>query len=371
MVHDTPNQTVTDTAQPGASNSFETAGFAPATPSIEVGTAAGQDNSSTFKIAPEPSRTVCHIQKLPNELLSNIFENFDVPKPSDFGLNDEPTFDLTDSKSANLKSISRVTKRWRNLVIPVLFNHARLNVSDSKTQRPILNRHIAPFFDFVNRHSLRKFITSFTLLVRDKKIAIDLDGEYRLTGFSSFWYSLFKIIDPIELLIVAHPTALGPLTACHVVLTEAWNFDCPCHYLRLQRPAASALASSTVVEELSAVNDSQDRQAREPIEPIVESPQRSNVVAASTRPFVNSNDSHSNVTLTGRHTSDTGSSSDAAPLELWELPRGDSSPVFDIRSWTTLLLNEGSFIRAYSTYEFWLRQPPSVGFEDFLRIVKY
>ena len=39
----------------------------------------------------------------------------------------------------------------------------------------------------------------------------------------------------------------------------------------------------------------------------------------------------------------------------------ESSELFEIRPWSKLLLNEGSFIRAYATYEYWLRQPPSVG----------
>jgi hypothetical protein len=37
----------------------------------------------------------------------------------------------------------------------------------------------------------------------------------------------------------------------------------------------------------------------------------------------------------------------------------DASVLFG-RPWSKLLLNEGSFIRAYATYEYWKRQPPSV-----------
>jgi hypothetical protein len=37
-----------------------------------------------------------------------------------------------------------------------------------------------------------------------------------------------------------------------------------------------------------------------------------------------------------------------------------ASPLFTIRPWTSILLNEGSSIRAYQTYEFFLRQPPSM-----------
>jgi len=44
------------------------------------------------------------------------------------------------------------------------------------------------------------------------------------------------------------------------------------------------------------------------------------------------------------------------------IPRtpAEYSTLFQIRPWSTLLLNEGSFLKAYSTYEFFLKQPPSI-----------
>ena len=49
-------------------------------------------------------------------------------------------------------------------------------------------------------------------------------------------------------------------------------------------------------------------------------------------------------------------------LEPLQILHTQASTLFGIRPWSTILLNEGSFIKAYSTYEFWLRQAPSVSF---------
>jgi hypothetical protein len=230
------------------------------------------------------------IQILPNELLSNIFGFLDGPPPSALALYDEPTFELTHAEVADLKAVSLVSQRWRHAILPILFRHTRFIVPEPKIHRPALSQAIQPFLHFASKNSLHKVITSFTLLVHDKKVKDNPDGLYRLDGFAAFWEALFGTIDPAELLIVAPAEALGALTSCHIDMEDSWTFDCPCHYLRLQRPPL----------------------LRDSIEP-----------------------------------------------EASSFASG-SAAVFQLRPWSSLLLNEGSFIKAYSTYEFWLRRPPSV-----------
>ncbi len=118
--------------------------------------------------------------------------------------------------------------------MPLLFKHAQFVVKEPKAQRQILDKLIQPFFGFVSDNQLGNSTQTFTLIVHDKKVANNSAGEHKLNGFSSFWQSLFKAIDPKELLIVAPAEALGTLTSCDVYLEDAWSFDCPCHYLRLQ-----------------------------------------------------------------------------------------------------------------------------------------
>jgi hypothetical protein len=304
--------------------------------------------------------TIAH---LPNELLSNIFGYFDTTQPSTSALHDEPRFELTHSETTDLKTVSCVSKRWRRATLPVLFKHARFISSEPETHKPILNKQIRPFFEFVTKNSLSKVITTFALLIQDMKIASDLDGEYRLNGFKSFWLSVFKVIDPMELLIVAPAEALGALSSCHIIMADNWSFDCPYQYLRLQRPPAPPTNSPVPNK---AVPPNEYPTANHPLE-VVE-PLTSTFSVDNVPDDLLNHETSSKKLLTGTQKSPrraseleaSSSTSSPPPREPWEFPRSDSSALFEIRPWSSLLLNEGSFIRAYATYEFWLRQPPSV-----------
>lgn len=300
------------------------------------------------------------VELLPNELLSNIFGFLDASKPSssESTLHDEPHFELTKSDNAPLKAASCVSKRWRRATIPLLFKHAQFVINQNKTERPILNKMIQPFFDFVKENQLRKAVQSFTFIVHNRKISSILDGENNSNAFSAFWYFLFKVIDPKELLIVAPAEALGALTSCHVYLEDAWSFDCPCHYLRLQiRPESP---TPPPLEEGVPASKYPSAGPRQPIvDPVTETFSADNI--PENLPHESPKPISENTQASEDYQPEASSSAPAGP-EPWDLPRAKSSALFDIRPWANLLLNEGSFIRAYATYEFWLRQPPSVGY---------
>lgn len=261
------------------------------------------------------------IELLPNELLANILEYLDSPKPSSSEsiLHDEPHFNLTKSNSAPLKAASGVSKRWRRGTIPLLFKHAQLVVEEKKTPWSTLDEMIQPFFDFVGEHQLRRIVQSFTFIVHEEKLANIVNKQEISKGFISFWGRVFQVIDPQELLVVAPVVALGPLTNCHVYLSDAWSFDCPCHYLRLQMPprASTGIAKAPQEQQMLSKSAKEDAQASGPAAPL-------------------------------------------STLDKEEPEEFPKVPLWKIRPWTSLLLNEGSFIRAYATYEFWQRQPPSV-----------
>ncbi len=262
------------------------------------------------------------IELLPNELLANILEYLDSPKPSssESVLHDEPHFNLTKSNNAPLKAASHVSKRWRRGTIPLLFKHAQLVVEEEKTPWSTLDEIIQPFFDFVGEHQLRRIVQSFTFIVHEEKLANIVNKQEISKGFLSFWGRLFQVIDPQELLVVAPVAALGPLTNCYVYLPDASSFDCPCHYLRLQMPpkASTRIAKVPQKQQMLPKSASEDAQASRPAAPFP--------TLVKEEPEV------------------------LPKVSLWK-----------IRPWTILLLNEGSFIRAYAaTSEFWQRQPPSV-----------
>jgi hypothetical protein len=254
------------------------------------------------------------VELLPNELLSQIFGFLDSPKPSssESALHDEPNFELTKSDNAPLKAASCVSKRWRRGTIPLLFKHTQFVVEKKNQQHyNTLYQMVQKFLGFVLEHQLCGTLQSFTLIVRLKEAADIFDRQEMTYGFSVFWEGIFRVIDPQELLIVAPPEALGMLTNCRVFMSDAWSFHCPCHYLRLQAR----------LSKVPQVHKSFDKAS--------ETARISDFQASSSTP---AGEKHKELTL------------------------------WDIRPWTKLHLNEGSFIRAYATYEFWSRKPPSVSF---------
>jgi hypothetical protein len=265
--------------------------------------------------------------------------------------------------------------------MPMLFRSARFIVAEPKIRRPLLDKVMAPFFEFVKANSLRPVITSFTLLVHDKKVGNTSEAENRLNDFSNFWNTLFKIIDPVEFLVVAPAGALGALTACHIYLEDAWCFDCPCHYLKLQRAPISNYDSPKRKGVAPKEYPTTD-QTHEIVEPVTENFSIHNIpdllehpptegaqaTEESYRSFHRLDNSPSEGKKQAPTQNEVSSSASASASATATAPtsqprvatRGDTSALFDVRPWTTLLLNEGSFIRAFATYEFWLRQPPSV-----------
>lgn len=170
------------------------------------------------------------MDNLPNEILSQILNCLDDPRTVPTGLLDEPSLDLTQSDIIPLKAASCVSKRWRQAASPLLFKHARYIVLEPVDHRTALDEQIEPFLDFARRTSLREILESFTLVVQDAKVLGS--GRNPLDRFSSFWMTLFDALDPQELLIVAPAEALAALAACHVLLGEAWLFDCTCRKSR-------------------------------------------------------------------------------------------------------------------------------------------
>lgn len=301
---------------------------------------------------PRSSETSCQsiphitIESLPNELLLNIFRFLDGPHPSasDSMLYDEPSFDIIHSDVINLKTISEVSKRWREAVLPLLFKHLCLTIPKTKSKDANkLAIEIKEFFDFILRHQLRNAVTTFTLVCYDHNFEEDYKRDPN-NIISIFWESVFAMIDPVELLIVAPVEALSFFTACPVNDEESWNFDCPCQYLRLERPPFARSLEDVVMAESSSQNpDSVSRSSTIPT--ITGEP---STIPDTPKQAADSLVSMSNLIPT------------ESPTKASPRPVHTSSAILFNRPWSKLMLNEGSFIKAYSTYEFWERQPPSV-----------
>ncbi|OCK80480.1 hypothetical protein K432DRAFT_328158 [Lepidopterella palustris CBS 459.81] len=77
------------------------------------------------------------MESLPNELLIQIASFLDRDAPSVIKIFHEPSTDLTISEDQPLKALSRVSWRWRKIVIPILFRFARLELDRDPQWVPI------------------------------------------------------------------------------------------------------------------------------------------------------------------------------------------------------------------------------------------
>jgi hypothetical protein len=232
-----------------------------------------------------------NINSLPAELLDKIFGFLDQPAPSVAVLEDQPQLEITFSNTADLKSISCVSSRWRQAVIQPLFRHTRLIFrSDNRDFTTGWPAEYQSFLAFVRSNDLGPSVQSFTLEVEESP-DLDHDDEiYSSEPIPNPWQDFFAALDPLRLTIIAPPPVLGLLTAIPVTVDVRPRFHMPYHILSLSRappPNQKPLSSDT-----------------------------------------------------------------ATPLPT----------IFSFRSWDLLLLNEGSFIRAYSdpSYPHNAIDPPSM-----------
>lgn len=306
---------------------------------------------------PAVGKPLASIELLPNELLSNIFGFLESPKPSSSepALHDEPHFDLTTSGNVPLKAASCVSKRWRRATIPLLFKHTQLIIKEDRKKRepPLMNEIARLFLDFVSGNQLNKTIQSFILIAYNETITPpakpnEFSEQLQATQISEFWHSIFIAIDPKELLIVAPPDVLGALTSCQVYTKDMWNFDCPCHYLRLQlRPEALLQSPHKGIAPPAKYAARMGQLSI--VEPLVETSSRGD---ASQNP-----DQETNIRYEWPHTRSQDDKPEASTIPA---STKHQTNIWNVKPWATILLNEGSFMRAYATYEFWNREPPSV-----------
>ncbi|KAI0537272.1 hypothetical protein GGR58DRAFT_354506 [Xylaria digitata] len=268
------------------------------------------------------------MEPMPTELLLQIFEYVDGPAPSDTRLHDQPTIDLLTSgpeySKRPLKAISRVSRLWRSLVLPSLFRHIvwmpEVYSLTAFTLNPL------PLLRFLSDNNLAHRVATLALVIefydpaaRDRQISPEICSD----DLKWLWDLIFSIIDPVRFTILARPTTLAALTSSVVDLDDAWIFDTPYHILSF---------------------------ARTPHREGTESDGPSGSASADARPA-------------------TQTVSSESPPVAFSSSRS-RTPLFTIRPWTSILLNEGSSAKVYHVYEFYTHTPPSIlsallGTEDY------
>ncbi|KAI0402573.1 hypothetical protein F4802DRAFT_352181 [Xylaria palmicola] len=262
---------------------------------------------------------------IPPEILLQIFDYLDGPAPSEMRLHDQPSLELLAARpgwsGTPLKATSLVSRSWRCLALPYLFRHVLWRHDPSGSSYP----HPRPLLRFLTQNCLAHHVVTVTMVVG----VCDPDpasSDYRFTppwlwpDHGWVWDRLFSVIDPLRFTILAQPTNLAVLLSRMLFLDYGWPFDMPYHILSLARtnrqiPARGGFDNSP---------ESAPSRARVPVPPAASTlPIRATPSTVETRPPVH-------------------------------------CPLFTIRPWTSLLLNEGSSAKVYRVYEFFMRRPPSV-----------
>ncbi|KAI5925193.1 hypothetical protein F4810DRAFT_92878 [Camillea tinctor] len=256
------------------------------------------------------------MDQVPPEILLHIFEFLDGPAPSEISLHDQPSDNMLHAESDEsrpLKTVSLVNKTWRALVLPSLFRHVLWRPKISSLSAFTLNP--IPLLRFIEENRLDHSLVSFTLLINFFDLEADaymITPKVRPSDLEWLWDQIFSVIDPLRFTIIARPTTLAALLSRMLFLVDAWSFDIPYHILSLARterdPPGKVLPNEHIK---TAESSAADRSA--------------------------------------------------AAINYAARPRKPPTcPLFTVRPWTSLLLNEGSSIKVYRTYEFFLRRPPSI-----------
>ncbi|KAK5136552.1 hypothetical protein LTR08_002896 [Meristemomyces frigidus] len=332
------------------------------------------------------------IESLPEEILLDIFTYLDSAPPSELKVRQEPSQQLTVCNQHAFKDVSRVSKQWRRLILPLLFRHTRLlldraplshwskcpacteaalhwrlqigaalpcpgpmdqyhldmleDIATTSTRldspgqmtmtalrnnpfslgprressqenylkwAPRFYHSLLDFLDFLQNQKLISNVQSFVLMT-EKMLPEKLDRfphlagankDWRYKAAAAFWQHLFSAINPERVVILAPPTDLACLTNCAIDTFGDWAFgDMDYHILDLRVKASD---STRLPERLG-----------QPVQ-------------YSTLQY-----------MPHRYPGLAGSS------------------LLNLRPWFSISVNEGAFLKAYGTYEYFERGPPSL-----------
>ncbi|KAI0427795.1 hypothetical protein F5Y09DRAFT_20369 [Xylaria sp. FL1042] len=261
---------------------------------------------------------------VPPEILLQVFEYVGGPVPSETRLHDQPSLDLLSTKLENprpsLKAASLVSRSWRSLVLHRLFRHVLWKPDVRSLSAFTLNP--IPLLRFLTENCLAHSVITFTLVIDfHDPAAVDyqVSSRIRTTDLEWLWNQLFSIIDPLRFTILARPTTLAALLSCMLYLNDAWSFDISYHILSFARTTRQMITGRDGPSSSTSAD-----------------------TKPTTTPTVSS--------VSHRRASSSTFRSRAIAI----------SPLFIVRPWTSILLNEGSSTKVYRVYEFYLRRPPSI-----------
>ncbi|KAI6351066.1 hypothetical protein MCOR25_010174 [Pyricularia grisea] len=281
------------------------------------------------------------LSDLPNELLSHILRFLDSRPLSERRLHDvtPPYAEHGHVDHPALKNCSLVNRRWRAAVLPLLFRHVQWPVAHDvllgleDDGDPVAS---IPTLDFIRSHNLQYHVRTFSMLVEDnvtsnvapRDVAESSQGHARRSrsdatewttynqDYNWLWDAVFELVSPLRFTLVTTPRILATLFARSIYVGDSWSFGPQLHILSLSRESRQTKSGSSV--ESTALSSGSTNGTAE--------------LASAPYPTISPNTTLKRIPCT----------------------------LFTVRPWTKLLLNEGPSVRVYSSYEFFLKRPPSI-----------
>lgn len=159
----------------------------------------------------------CPLLRLPNELLHHIFTILATEPPSRAQLYLPPNLHLVRSgpQDKNLKHLALTSSQLLDLVRPILFSHACLELKDEPE-----------FRTFLVRSNLNQYVTS--LVAISPPTAAYADDP-------SWWRRVLRYLDPDRITLLAPPVFIGETLSAPVQGGFNWAFEIDFQILQLER----------------------------------------------------------------------------------------------------------------------------------------
>ncbi|KAL6863986.1 hypothetical protein J3F83DRAFT_744195 [Trichoderma novae-zelandiae] len=288
------------------------------------------------------------ISQLPNELIAYILNFLDTPSDFEERLYDDPALIpgpnhsgcSSDPSRGSIKTASLVCRLWRRCTLPLLFRNVIWRfqhiIRPPPGQDPLTTVEGLEFLRFLVHTGLGQCVQSLTVIIDYPTSAIGDDITHytnwgvlpshvpfpiltehddviiepgpipRPKGQSNnwLWETIFDHLDLLSINLVSSPAILASLLGRPMDLSGCWIFRQRFHILSLSRPAKT-------VHKLAAPPTTST--------PPASSTARANRIKST------------------------------VPCSL-----------FSIRPWESMLLNEGSSVKVYTTYEYFNHVPPSL-----------
>ncbi|KAJ5467735.1 hypothetical protein N7475_005487 [Penicillium sp. IBT 31633x] len=155
------------------------------------------------------------LELLPNELLDQIISYLSTEPPSLGRLNQVPSLQLTQSSTQDLKHLVLCSRRLLQLVRPILFTHACLDLYDEPD-----------FQSFMIKSNLCQYVVSL--------VAIDKDSPNQEVD-TFWWRRVLRYLNPRQVIVTASPIFIGNTLGTPINDGHNWAFDMPLQILLLEQ----------------------------------------------------------------------------------------------------------------------------------------